>query len=78
MKHLSLKTCPSNEVTGFKVLVIRKACSTRNMVYFIHLFNKYLLNAYDLPGTDVDIGNKAWAKICLLIEIRVRWDTENK
>ena len=48
------------------------------MVYFIHLFNKYLLNAYDLPGTDVDIGNKAWAKICLLIEIRVRWDTENK
>ena len=59
MKHLSLKTCPGNEVTGFKVLVIRKVRSTRGMLYFIHLFNKYLLNVYDLPGTDVDIGNKA-------------------
>ena len=44
------------------------------MVYFTHLFNKYLLHAYYLSGTDADIGNTALARICLPIEIRVQWD----
>ena len=47
------------------------------MVYFTHLFNKYLLHAYYLSGIDADIGNTDMAKICLPIEIRVQWDSEN-
>ena len=69
VKHLTLKTCPSNEFSRFKVLVIKKVCSTRSMVYFTHLFNKYLLHAYYLSGIDADIGNTDMAKICLPIKI---------
>lgn len=59
VKCLNLKTCPINEVSEFKVLVIKKVGDTWTMIYFIHLSNKYLLNACYLPDTDLGIRNTA-------------------
>lgn len=57
-KCLNLKACSNNEVNELKVPVIKKVGGRGNMIYFIHLLNKYLLIACYLQGT-VGIRNTA-------------------